>query len=87
MKEVGLKIKLIFLRNLNSLRKNLIDMEEAELHEELRHIQIKLSALIRNMLLGKKQNLSKEQWEFVFGFLHLSLKEIKQEFQNQELIK
>lgn len=62
-------------------------MEEAELHEELRHIQIKLSALIRNMLLGKKQNLSKEQWEFVFGFLHLSLKEIKQEFQNQELIK
>lgn len=62
-------------------------MEEAELHEELRHIEIKLSALIRNMLLGKKQNLSKEQWEFVFGFLHLSLKEIKQEFQNQELIK
>ena len=54
-------------------------MEETELHEELRHIEIKLSALIRNMLLGKKQNLSKEQWEFVFGFLHLSLKEIKQE--------
>ena len=62
-------------------------MEEAELHEELRHIEIKLSALIRNMLLGKKQNLSKEQWEFVFGFLHLSLKQIKQEFKQQELIK
>ena len=62
-------------------------MEEAELHQELRHIEIKLSALIRNMLLGKNQNLSKEQWEFVFGFLHLSLKEIKQEFQKQELIK
>jgi len=69
------------------LRKNPIKMEEAELHEELRHIEIKLSALIRNMLLGKNQNLSKEQWEFVFGFLHLSLKEIKQEFQKQELIK
>jgi len=69
------------------LKKNPIDMEEAELHEELRHIEIKLSALIRNMLLGKNQNLSKEQWEFVFGFLHLSLREIKQEFQKQELIK
>ena len=69
------------------MRKNPIKMEEAELHEELRHIEIKLSALIRNMLLGKNQNLSKEQWEFVFGFLHLSLKEIKQEFQKQELIK
>jgi len=69
------------------LRKNPIKMEEAELHQELRHIEIKLSALIRNMLLGKNQNLSKEQWEFVFGFLHLSLKEIKQEFQKQELIK
>ena len=31
MKEVGLKIKLIFLRNLNSLRKNLIDMEAIKL--------------------------------------------------------
>lgn len=70
------------------MRKNPIKMEETELHEELRHLEIKLSALIRNnLLLGKKQNLSKEQWEFVFGFLHLSLKEIKQEFQNQELIK
>ena len=68
------------------LRKNPIkNMNESELHEALRHIQIKISAILRVDI--SRQNLSKEQWEFVFGFLHLSLKEIKQEFINQKLIK
>ena len=65
-------------------------MEEAELHEELRHLKIKISALIRAMLTGvdiHRQNLTKEQWDFVFAFLNLSLTEIKQEFKQQELIK
>jgi hypothetical protein len=61
-------------------------MKEQELLDALRHTKIKISALLRSDDIGR-QNLSKEQWEFVFGFLHLSLKEIKQEFINQKLIK
>ena len=59
-------------------------MEEAELHDFLRHTSIRLSARLR--VLGR-ENLTKEQWDFVFAFLNLSLTEIKQEFKQQELIK
>lgn len=67
------------------LRKNPIKiMTESELHDLLRNIAVKNKANVRTLV---QAGLTKEQFDFAIGFLILSLRETKNEFLNQKLIK
>lgn len=59
-------------------------MEESDLHDMLRNTSVRFDAEVRKYV---NKNLTKEQWEFAFAFLKLSLDEIKTNFTNNNIIE
>jgi hypothetical protein len=58
-------------------------MTDLNLHTELRNSGVRLSSELRKYA---KMNLTTEQWRFVFDFFQLSLKEIEQDYKENNLL-
>ena len=58
-------------------------MTDLDLHNELRNSGVRFSSELRKYT---KMNLTSEQWEFAFSFLHLTIKEIKENYKENDIL-